>query len=54
MHITFTYILCTVVSDKQLNITVQSVGETTIMLSWTTLVLMDDAVVYYQVMLLIS
>ena len=41
--------LCTVVSDRQLNITVQSVGETTIMLSWTELVLMDDTVLYYQV-----
>jgi len=42
--------LCTIVSDRQLNVTVQSVGETTIMLSWTEIVLMDDTVLYYQVM----
>jgi len=42
--------LCTIVSDRQLNVTVQSVGEITILLSWTEHVFLDDTVLYYQVM----
>ena len=46
----FIHMLCFVVSDIPLNVTLQSVSNTTIMLSWIDLILMDDTVSYYQVM----
>ena len=38
LYVSGVYMLCTIVSDSQLNITVQSVGETTVMISWTDIV----------------
>ena len=41
--------LYTVVSDESLNVTVQLIDETFIMISWNDLMLTDNVVNYYQV-----
>jgi len=50
LHVIFCIVmLYTVVSDESLNVTVQLIDETVIMISWNDLMSTDDVVNYYQV-----